>query len=66
MAFGARTDTAKGAFDRGDHYVARVNKDRLDVERHTDFLNDAWARGYRLQFCFEQHGNTLMIFEQRT
>lgn len=61
---GARTDTKFEAFERGDRYVTRVNKGHLDVERHTDYLNKCYALGYSLRFCFEQNGNTVMIFEK--
>jgi len=66
MTLGTRTDTGFAPFTRGDHYVTRVNKDRLDVERHTDYLNKVWDAGYRLHTIFEQNGNTVMIFEMRT
>jgi len=69
MGFTARTDSALVAFERawqsGDQYVTRVNKGRLDVERHTDFLNGAYERGFRLHTVFEQNGNTVMVFERR-
>jgi hypothetical protein len=65
MALLARTDTGLDAFTRGDHHVTRVNTGKLDVERHTDYLNKVWAAGYRLHTTLEQNGNTLMIFEQR-
>jgi len=69
MRIKPRTDYGAQAFDRaelqGDRYVARVNKGRLDVERHTDALNDIWRRGWTLTFVFEQDGNTVMIFERR-
>lgn len=69
MAILARTDTTQMAFERarqaGDQYITRVNKDRLDVERHSDYLNQAWAAGFRLHSIFEQNGNTVMIFERR-
>jgi hypothetical protein len=66
---GIRTDNTYSAFERansqGDQYVTRVNRDRLDVERHTDFLNRVWTLGFRLHTIFEQHGNTVMVFERR-
>jgi hypothetical protein len=66
----SRTDTGWAAFDRawerGNQYVTRVNKGRLDVERHTDFLNEAFARGFALHTIFEQSGNTVMVFERRS
>ena len=65
MALLARTDTGTDVFTRGDQYVTRVNTGRLDVERHTDYLNKVWAAGYRLHTTFEQNGNTVMIFERR-
>jgi hypothetical protein len=69
MALMARTDNTKTAFEtawnNGDQYVTRVNRDRLDVERHTDYLNSAYATGFRLFAIFEQNGNTVMVFERR-
>lgn len=69
MALLARTDSSNQAFDRaakkGDRYVTRVDRGKLDVERHTDFLNDAWSSGFRLHSIFEQNGNTVMVFERR-
>ena len=69
MALLARTDTSGQAFERalknGDQYVTRVNRGGLDVERHTDFLNDAFRGGFRLHSIFEQNGNTVMVFERR-
>lgn len=69
MAILARTDTSNLAFskawDDGDQYVTRVNKDRLDIERHTDYLNKAFQSGFRLHSIFEQNGNTVMVFERR-
>jgi hypothetical protein len=69
MALGMRTDTGITAFQNawtnGDQYVTRVNRDRLDVERHTDYLNQAWGAGFRLHSIFEQNGNTVMVFERR-
>lgn len=65
MALLGRTDTGLDAFTRGAHYVTRVNTGKLDVERHTDYLNNVWAAGYRLHTTLEQNGNTLMIFELR-
>lgn len=69
MALLARTDNAKDAFSRawenGDQYVTRVNSGRLDVERHTDFLNQTYTTGFRLHSIFEQNGNTVMVFERR-
>jgi len=69
MGLTARTDSALVAFERawnsGDQYVTRVNKGRLDVERHTDFLNGVYQRGFRLHTVFEQNGNTVMVFERR-
>jgi hypothetical protein len=68
MALLARTDSAKDAFsrarDKGDQYVTRVDRGKLDVERHTDFLNDAYQGGFRLHSIFEQNGNTVMVFER--
>jgi hypothetical protein len=70
MAFGMRTDNTTVAFDNaitnGDQYVTRVNRGGLDVERHTDYLNKAWAIGFRLHSIFEQNGNTVMVFERRS
>jgi hypothetical protein len=65
MALLARTDTGMDPFTKGDHYVTRVNKGGLDVERHSDYLNKVWAAGYQLHTALEQNGNTLMIFERR-
>jgi hypothetical protein len=69
MALLARTDTTVDAFERafnnGEQYVTRVNKDRLDVERHTAYLNNAFSKGYKLFAIFEQNGNTVMVFERR-
>ncbi len=65
----ARTDSKAQARDRalerGDHYVTRVNKNRLDMERFTDDLNQWWDAGFRLAHVFEQQGNTVMVFERR-
>ena len=69
MALLARTDTGLDVFERAwknsDQYVCRVNTGRLDVERHTDYLNKVFAAGFRLHTTFEQNGNTVMIFERR-
>ena len=69
MPLGSRLDTGMQAFERalaqGDQYVARVNTNRLDIERHTDYLNKVWAAGFRLHSIFEQNGNTVMVFERR-
>lgn len=68
MALLARTDSSNEAFsrarDKGDHYVTRVDRGKLDVERHTDFLNKAFSDGFRLHSIFEQNGNTVMVFER--
>lgn len=70
MAILARTDTGMEPFERavanGDQYVTRVNKDRLDVEKHTDYLNRAYRAGFRLFSIFEQNGNTVMVFERHS
>lgn len=70
MALLARTDSADQAFERainkGDHYVTRVDRGKLDVERHSDFLNDAHRAGFRLHSIFEQNGNTVMVFERHS
>ena len=70
MALRARTDTFAAAFQRaiaqGDQYVTRVNKGSLDIERHTDKLNEAFRLGFRLHSIFEQSGNTVMVFERRS
>lgn len=58
-----RTDSAWAAFNGKDHYVTRVDRGKLDVERHTDFLNRAYDKGYKLHSIFEQNGNTVMVFE---
>lgn len=69
MGLMARTDTTDQAFQRamqnGDRYVTRVNRNALDVERHSDYLNNAWRQGWRLHTIFEQNGNTVMVFESR-
>jgi hypothetical protein len=69
VALLARTESAavafKRAWDQGDQYVSRVNTGKLDVERHTDMLNKAYVVGFRLHSIFEQHGNTVMVFERR-
>ena len=69
MALMARTDSTTEAFERawkaGDQYVTRVNRDKLDVERHTDYLNGAFKAGFGLHSIFEQNGNTVMVFERR-
>jgi hypothetical protein len=69
MALLARTDNNSDAFTRawqsGDQYVTRVDRGRLDVERHTDFLNRTFLAGFRLHSIFEQAGNTVMVFERR-
>lgn len=68
MALLARTDHTNEAFERavknGDQYVTRVNKGGLDVERHSDYLNNAYRVGFRLHSIFEQNGNTVMVFER--
>lgn len=53
------------AWRAGKQYVTTVNTDRLNVERHTDYLNHAWAQGFRLFSVFVQDGNTVMVFERR-
>jgi hypothetical protein len=69
MAILARTDSTKDAFERawknGAQYVTRVNRGGLDVERHTDYLNEAFRSGFALHSIFEQNGNTVMVFERR-
>jgi len=69
MSIMTRTDAASEAFtsawQAGDQYVTRVNKGRLDVERHTDMLNKAFVAGFALHSIFEQNGNTVMVFERR-
>lgn len=69
MALAVRTDTGmqpfQWAWSQGHQYVTRVNRDRLDVERHTDYLNQVWAHGFQLHSIFEQNGNTVMVFERR-
>jgi uncharacterized protein DUF2510 len=59
-----RTDFTSTARARGDHYIARVNTGRLDVERFTDSLNEWFASGYKLAHLMEQNGNTVMVFER--
>lgn len=54
------------AFNGKDHYVTRVDKGSLSVARHTNFLNKAYDKGYKLHSIFEQDGNTVMVFEWMT
>jgi hypothetical protein len=49
----------------GAQYVTTVNTGRLNAEMHTDYLNHAFAQGYALHSIFEQHRNTVMVFERR-
>lgn len=53
------------AWSGGLQYVTQVNTGRLNAERHTEVLNQAWAEGYALHSIFEQDGNTVMVFERR-
>lgn len=68
MSLLARTDSLEDAIERAhknaDQYVTRVNKGRLDVERHSDMLNRTYRAGFRLHSIFEQDGNTVMVFER--
>ena len=69
MGIFARTDSSDAAFRRaleaGDLYVVRVNTGRLDVERHTDFLNHVWKTfGFKVAHVIEQNGNTVEFFER--
>ena len=53
-------------FGRGEqHYDAEVNKGSLSVTVLAALLNKRWSDGWRLDHVFEQHGNTVLIFERR-
>lgn len=49
--------------DPSQHYVTRVNKDDINMRWWAKTLNDHYTGGYRLAHVFEQHGNTVMVFE---
>ncbi len=47
------------------HYLTEVNKGSINMAAWQAHLNERWSQGYRLAYCFEQSGNTVMVFEQR-
>lgn len=46
-------------------YDVVVNRGSMNAGAMRHRLNSAWARGWRLSHIFEQHGNTVIIFERR-
>ncbi len=49
----------------GPQFEAEVNKGSINMAVWQQHLNERFAQGYRLAFCFEQAGNTVMVFERR-
>lgn len=49
----------------GVRYTVGLNKGSLNVGGFQKLLNERWKNGYKLAHLIEQHGNTLMVFEQR-
>jgi hypothetical protein len=45
-------------------YDAEVNKGSISIRWLPKKLNERAAAGWRLHTMFEQHGNTVMIFER--
>jgi hypothetical protein len=45
-------------------YEVEVNKGRLSAMGLSASLNMRAGKGWRLAHIFEQHGNTVLIFEQ--
>ncbi len=48
------------------HYQVEVNKRGLSVSALTTTLNQRWENGWRLAHVFEQRGNTVLVFEERS
>jgi hypothetical protein len=48
----------------GYEYVADVNKGDIRMDNLARKLNDTAAQGWRLHTIFEQHGNTVTVFER--
>jgi hypothetical protein len=48
----------------GYEYVADVSKGDIRMDNLTRKLNDMAAQWWRLHTIFEQHGNTVMVFER--
>lgn len=48
-----------------EHYDVTVNKKDLNVGNFTNELNRRWADGWKLGHVFEQHGNTVTVWERR-
>lgn len=53
------------AWRSGQQYLTQVNRGDLNAEDNTRVLNAAFASGFSLRTMFEQHGNTVMVFERR-
>jgi hypothetical protein len=45
-------------------YHTEVNKGSIRMQTLQGHLNDMGRQGWRLQFIFEQAGNTIIIFER--
>jgi len=45
-------------------YAAVVNKGNLNVNHLTATLNQRGGQGWRLAHIFEQHGNTVLVYER--
>ncbi len=45
-------------------YDIEVNKGSMNAGAQTRKLNARWVQGWRLHTAYEQHGNTVFIFER--
>lgn len=48
------------------HYEVTVNEKDLNVRNYGNECNDRWRDGWRLAHVFEQHGNTISVWERRS
>jgi hypothetical protein len=49
----------------GPVYEAEVNKGSMNMSKFTSTANARWRNGYRIAFLYEQHDNTVVVWERR-
>lgn len=49
-----------------DHYDVTVNRGEINMRSFKDELNDRWENGWKLAHSFEEGGNLITVWEQRS
>ena len=60
-----RTVEREDARIEAEHYEAEVNKGAISIRVFNATLNKRWRAGWKLSHMFEQHGNTIIVWERR-